>query len=161
MYIIRAEFAYLKQKIDKIVYKQMGDTKINLSSPEQLAWLIYSMKPKDKKVAYSLRYVHGIGLNTAMRVCELAKVDPEVRVTDLSSKDEDAIRKVIVDLKLLIEGELRSENLKNVKRLQDIGSYRGVRHRKSLPVRGQRTKTNSRTKRSGKKQTISLGKKAV
>ena len=117
--------------------------------------------PKDKKVAYSLRYVHGIGLNTAMRVCELAKVDPEVRVTDLSSKDEDAIRKVIVDLKLLIEGELRSENLKNVKRLQDIGSYRGVRHRKSLSVRGQRTKTNSRTKRSGKKQTISLGKKAV
>jgi small subunit ribosomal protein S13 len=79
----------------------------------------------------------------------------------LSSKDEDAIRKVIVDLKLLIEGELRSENLKNVKRLQDIGSYRGVRHRKSLPVRGQRTKTNSRTKRSGRKQTISLGKKAV
>ena len=73
--------------------------------------------PKDKKVAYSLRYVHGIGLNTAMRVCELAKVDPEVRVTDLSSKDEDAIRKVIVDLKLLIEGELRSENLKNVKTL--------------------------------------------
>ena len=68
--------------------------------------------PKDKKIAYSLRYVHGIGLNTAMKVCELAKVDPNVRVTDLNSKDEDAIRKVIVDLKLLIEGELRSENLK-------------------------------------------------
>ena len=117
--------------------------------------------PKDKKVAYSLRYVHGIGLNTAMKVCELAKVDPDVRVTDLNSKDEDAIRKVIVDLKLLIEGELRSENLRNIKRLQDIGSYRGIRHRKSLPVRGQRTKTNSRTKRSGKKQTISLGKKAA
>ena len=83
------------------------------------------------------------------------------RVTDLSSKQEDEIRKVIVDLKLLIEGELRSENLKNVKRLQDIGSYRGVRHRKSLPVRGQRTKTNSRTRRSKKRQTISLGKKAV
>ena len=82
-------------------------------------------------------------------------------VTDLSSKQEDEIRKVIVDLKLLIEGELRSENLKNVKRLQDIGSYRGVRHRKSLPVRGQRTKTNSRTRRSKKRQTISLGKKAV
>tara|TARA_B100001057_G_C22815426_1_gene937199 strand:- start:1349 stop:1729 length:381 start_codon:yes stop_codon:yes gene_type:complete len=117
--------------------------------------------PKDKKVAYSLRYVHGIGLKTAIDICDMAKVDPNVRVTDLSSKDEDAIRKVIVDMKLLIEGELRSENLKNVKRLQDIGSYRGVRHRKSLPARGQRTKTNSRTRRSKKRQTISLGKKAV
>ena len=117
--------------------------------------------PKDKKVAYSLRYVHGIGLKTALDICEKAKVDPNTRVTDLSSKQEDEIRKVIVGLKLLIEGELRSENLKNVKRLQDIGSYRGVRHRKSLPVRGQRTKTNSRTKRSKKRQTISLGKKAV
>ena len=117
--------------------------------------------PKDKKVAYSLRYVHGIGLKTALNICEQAKVDPDVRVTDLTSKQEDEIRKVIVELKLLIEGELRSENLKNVKRLQDIGSYRGVRHRKSLPVRGQRTKTNSRTKRSKKRQTISLGKKAV
>ena len=117
--------------------------------------------PKDKKVAYSLRYVHGIGLQTAIDICDMAKVDPNVRVTDLSSKEEDAIRKVIVDMKLLIEGELRSENLKNVKRLQDIGSYRGVRHRKSLPARGQRTKTNSRTRRSKKRQTISLGKKAV
>ena len=117
--------------------------------------------PKDKKVAYSLRYVHGIGLKTALDICEQAKVDPNIRVTDLTSKQEDEIRKVIVDLKLLIEGELRSEYLKNVKRLQDIGSYRGVRHRKSLPARGQRTKTNSRTRRSKKRQTISLGKKAV
>ena len=117
--------------------------------------------PKDKKVAYSLRYVHGIGLKTALDICEQAKVDPNIRVTDLTSKQEDEIRKVIVDLKLLIEDELRSENLKNVKRLQDIGSYRGVRHRKSLPARGQRTKTNSRTRRSKKRQTISLGKKAV
>ena len=117
--------------------------------------------PKDKKVAYSLRYVHGIGLKTALDICEQAKVDPNIRVTDLTSKQEDEIRKVIVDLKLLIEGELRSENLKNVKRLQDIGSYRVVRHRKSLPARGQRTKTNSRTRRSKKRQTISLGKKAV
>ena len=107
--------------------------------------------PKDKKVAYSLRYVHGIGLKTALDICEQAKVDPNTRVTDLSSKQEDEIRKVIVDLKLLIEGELRSENLKNVKRLQDIGSYRGVRHRKSLPVRGQRTKTNARTRKGVKK----------
>ncbi len=116
--------------------------------------------PKEKKIAYSLRYVHGIGLTTALKICELADIDPNVRVGDLSTKEEDAIRKVIVDLQLLIEGELRTENIKNVKRLQDIGSYRGLRHRKSLPVRGQRTKTNSRTKR-GKKQTVGLGKKAA
>ena len=116
--------------------------------------------PKEKKIAYSLRYVHGIGLTTALKICELADIDPNVRVGDLSTKEEDAIRKVIVDLQLLIEGELRTENIKNVKRLQDIGSYRGLGHRKSLPVRGQRTKTNSRTKR-GKKQTVGLGKKAA
>ena len=84
--------------------------------------------PKDKKVAFSLRYVHGIGLKTALDICEQAKVDPNTRVTDLSSKEEDEIRKVIVDLKLLIEGELRSENLKYVKRLQDIGSYLSLIH---------------------------------
>ena len=116
--------------------------------------------PKEKKIAYSLRYVHGIGLTTALKICEIAKIDHNARVGDLSTKEEDAIRKVIVDLQLLIEGELRTENIKNVKRLQDIGSYRGLRHRKSLPVRGQRTKTNSRTKR-GKKQTVGLGKKAA
>ena len=116
--------------------------------------------PKEKKIAYSLRYVHGIGLTTALKICEIAKIDPNARVGDLSTKEEDAIRKVIVDLQLLIEGELRTENIKNVKRLQDIGSYRGLRHRKSLPVRGQRTKTNSRTKR-GRKQTVGLGKKAA
>ena len=116
--------------------------------------------PKEKKIAYSLRYVHGIGLTTALKICKLADIDPNTSVGDLSTKEEDVIRKVIVDLQLLIEGELRTENIKNVKRLQDIGSYRGLRHRKSLPVRGQRTKTNSRTKR-GKKQTVGLGKKAA
>jgi len=116
--------------------------------------------PKEKKVSYSLRYIHGIGLTTALKICEEAKINPDSRVTDLSSKEEDSIRKAIVDLKLLIEGELRTENIKNIKRLQDIGTYRGVRHRKSLPVRGQRTKTNSRTKR-GRKQTVGLGKKVA
>ena len=115
--------------------------------------------PKNKKLAYSLRYVHGIGLHTALQICELSKVDADLRVSDLSSAQEDALRKTILDLKILVEGELRTENLKNMKRLQDIGSYRGLRHRKSLPARGQRTKTNSRTRRSGKKTTISLGRK--
>ena len=72
--------------------------------------------PKEKKIAYSLRYVHGIGLTTALKICEIAKIDPNARVGDLSTKEEDAIRKVIVDLQLLIEGELRTENIKNVKR---------------------------------------------
>ena len=116
--------------------------------------------PKEKNISYSLRYFHGIRLTTSLNICELADIDPNVRVSDLSTKEEDTIRKVIVDLQLLIEGELRTDNIKNVKRLQDIGSYRGLRHIKSLPVRGQRTKTNSRTKR-GRKQTVGLGKKAV
>ena len=99
-------------------------------------------------------------MTNSRNICEKCNIDPNTRVGDLSTKEEDVIRKVIVDLQLLIEGELRTENIKNVKRLQDIGSYRGLRHRKSLPVRGQRTKTNSRTKR-GRKQTVGLGKKAV
>ena len=116
--------------------------------------------PKEKKIAYSLRYVHGIGLTTALKICELADIDPNVRVSDLSTKEEDNIRKVIVDLQLLIEGELRTENIKNVKRLQDIGSYRGLRHRSKLPVRGQRTHTNART-RKGKAIPIAGKKKAL
>ena len=115
--------------------------------------------PKEKKVAHSLRYIHGIGLTTALKICKLAKINPDSRVTNLSSKEEDSIRKAIIDLKLLIEGELRTENIKNIKRLQDIGTYRGIRHKKGLPVRGQNTKNNSRT-RKGKKKTVA-GKKGV
>ena len=73
--------------------------------------------PKDKKVVHSLRYIHGIGLTTAFKICELAKINPDSRVTNLSSKEEDSIRKAIIDLKLLIEGELRTENIKNIKRI--------------------------------------------
>ncbi len=116
--------------------------------------------PRDKKVAYSLRYIFGIGLTTSTDICANAGVDPEIRVKDLSEEQVAAIRDSITKLELKVEGELRAEVAMNIKRLKDIGSYRGLRHRKSMPVRGQRTKTNART-RKGRKRTVGLGKKAA
>ena len=115
--------------------------------------------PKDKRGAISLTYIYGIGRSLAITILDNAKVDSNKKVSDWDDKDIASIRDVVGNL--TIEGELRSETQLNIKRLMDIGSYRGIRHRTGLPLRGQRTKTNSRTKRSGKKQTISLGKKAV
>ncbi len=116
--------------------------------------------PKDKKVPFSLRYVYGIGLSQARNICEKAGIDQEIRVKDLNEDQEISIRKAIEDLEIKVEGELRSEVAMNIKRLKDIGSYRGLRHRKSMPVRGQRTKTNART-RKGRKRTVGLGRKAL
>ena len=116
--------------------------------------------PKDKKVPFSLRYVYGIGLSQARNICEKAGIDQEIRVKDLNEDQEISIRKAIEDLGIKVEGELRSEIAMNIKRLKDIGSYRGLRHRKSMPVRGQRTKTNART-RKGRKRTVGLGRKAL
>ena len=116
--------------------------------------------PRDKKVPFSLRYVYGIGLSQARNICEKAGIDQEIRVNDLNEDQEVSIRKAIEDLGIKVEGELRSEIAMNIKRLKDIGSYRGLRHRKSMPVRGQRTKTNART-RKGRKRTIGLGRKAL
>ena len=116
--------------------------------------------PKDKKVPFSLRYVYGIGLSQARNICEKAGIDQEIRVNDLNEDQEVSIRKAIEDLGIKVEGELRSEIAMNIKRLKDIGSYRGLRHRKSMPVRGQRTKTNART-RKGRKRTVGLGRKAL
>ena len=116
--------------------------------------------PKDKKVPFSLRYVYGIGLSQARNICEKAGIDQEIRVKDLNENQEISIRKAIEDLGIKVEGELRSEIAMNIKRLKDIGSYRGLRHRKSMPVRGQRTKTNART-RKGRKRTVGLGRKAL
>ena len=116
--------------------------------------------PKDKKVPFSLRYVYGIGLSQARNICEKAGIDQEIRVKDLNEDQEINIRKAIEDLGIKVEGELRSEIAMNIKRLKDIGSYRGLRHRKSMPVRGQRTKTNART-RKGRKRTVGLGRKAL
>ena len=116
--------------------------------------------PRNKKIVFSLCYIHGIGMSTALEICKTAKVDTEKRVQELSERQISTIREVISSLELNVEGELRSFNAMNIKRLKDVGAYRGLRHRRGLPANGQRTKTNART-RKGKKRTIGLGKKAI
>ena len=116
--------------------------------------------PRNKKVSYSLRYVYGIGHSQAVNICDKAGVKLDTRVKDLKEKEVMNIRKSITELGIKVEGELRSEVAMNVKRLKDIGTYRGLRHRRGLPVNGQRTKTNART-RKGKKKTVGMGKKTV
>jgi len=116
--------------------------------------------PRDKKVPFALRYIHGIGPALAVKLCVEAKVDQNNRVRDLTEKQVIALRDAISNLGIVVEGELRSQTAMNIKRLKDLGTYRGIRHRKGLPANGQRTKTNART-RKGKKRTIGLGKKAV
>jgi len=115
--------------------------------------------PNGKKVKIALTYIYGIGPTTALQVLEKAKIDPEIRVKDLSEEQVHEIRTIISnDLK--VEGALRTEFQMNIKRLMDIGSYRGLRHRRGLPVRGQRTKTNARS-RKGPRRTVSRKKAAV
>jgi small subunit ribosomal protein S13 len=114
--------------------------------------------PKDKRGAIALTYIFGIGKSLAMTILENAKVDYNKKVSDWDDKDIASIREVVGNL--TIEGELRSETQLNIKRLMDIGSYRGIRHRTGLPLRGQRTKNNSRT-RKGKRKTVANKKKAT
>ena len=116
--------------------------------------------PRNKKIAFSLCYIHGIGMSTALEICKNAKIDTDKRVQELSEKQISSIREVISSSEINVEGELRSFNAMNIKRLKDVGAYRGLRHRRGLPANGQRTKTNART-RKGKKRTIGLGKKAI
>jgi len=116
--------------------------------------------PRNKKIIFSLCYIHGIGTATALKICDMAKVDKEKRVQDLTEKQISSIREIISSLEINVEGELRSFNAMNIKRLKDVGAYKGLRHRRGLPANGQRTKTNART-RKGKKRTIGLGKKAI
>ncbi len=115
--------------------------------------------PKDKRIVIGLTYVFGIGKSNAMKILKEAGVKEDVRVRDLDEQAVASIRKVIGD-KMRVEGDLRTENNLNIKRLMDIGSYRGLRHRLHLPVRGQRTRTNART-RKGVKKTVANKKKAV
>jgi small subunit ribosomal protein S13 len=114
--------------------------------------------PKDKRGAIALTYIYGIGRSLASTILEEAKVDSNKKVSDWDDKDIASIRDVVGKLK--IEGELRSETQLNIKRLMDIGSFRGIRHRTGLPLRGQRTKNNSRT-RKGKRKTVANKKKAT
>ena len=113
--------------------------------------------PNDKQVAFSLTYIYGIGRTTARKICEAAKVDPQIRVKDLSDAQMNAIRAEVSKVKVV--GDLRREVALNIKRLTEIGCYRGIRHKKGLPVRGQKTKTNART-RKGPRKTIANKKVA-
>lgn len=114
--------------------------------------------PKDKKVEYALCYIYGIGHSISKEILEEAKVDGDIRVNDLTEDQVTAIRDSVGALK--VEGACRTEFTMNVKRLMDIACYRGVRHRRGLPVNGQRTKTNART-RKGRKKTVGLGRKVA
>jgi small subunit ribosomal protein S13 len=107
--------------------------------------------PRNKRVEIALTYIYGIGKRTASRVLEKAKVSPDKRSDDLDENDMRAIRDVFETLGIKVEGDLRREVSMNIKRLMDLGCYRGLRHRKGLPVRGQRTHTNSRTRKGPRK----------
>ena len=112
----------------------------------------------NKRLAYALTALYGIGISRANTICRDAKVDPTIRANDLTPEDENKIRAIVEVIKL--EGDLKREVAGNIKRLKDIGSYRGSRHARRLPARGQRTKTNART-RKGPKRTVAGKKKAT
>ena len=113
--------------------------------------------PREKRIEIGLTYIYGIGRKSAKDILEMANIDPDIRVKDLTDEQEAALREVI-DKNFTIEGDLRRNVALNIKRLTEIGCYRGLRHRRGLPVRGQRTKTNART-RKGPKKTIANKKK--
>jgi small subunit ribosomal protein S13 len=113
--------------------------------------------PKEKRIEVGLTYIYGIGLSSSQKILEKTKVNPDTRVKKLTEEEVAKLRSVI-ESEYKVEGALRGEVNMNVKRLIDIGSYRGLRHRRGLPVRGQRTKTNSRT-RKGPKKTIGTKRK--
>ena len=113
--------------------------------------------PREKRIEIGLTYIYGIGRTSAQKILEMTGINPDIRVKDLTEDQEAALRDVI-DKHFTIEGDLRREVALNIKRLTEIGCYRGVRHRKGLPVRGQRSKTNART-RKGPKKTIANKKK--
>lgn len=115
--------------------------------------------PNNKRIIIGLTYIYGIGDTRSRNILKMAKVDESIRVKDLNEEQEAAIRKVIEE-NFPVEGDLRSEINLNIKRLMDIGCYRGLRHRRGLPVRGQRTKTNARTKKGGRK-TVANKKKVT
>jgi small subunit ribosomal protein S13 len=114
--------------------------------------------PKNKKILIGLQYIFGVGPTTSGYVLEKAKVDPSKKIADLTEEEVAQIRSVLTG-EIKVEGALRSEVQQNIKRLMDIGTYRGIRHRKGLTVRGQRTRTNART-RKGKRKTVAGKKKA-
>ena len=115
--------------------------------------------PLNKRVEIGLTYIYGIGQSTGRKVLDKAGVDPNTYVKDLTEEEVHKLREAI-DQELMVEGDLRRDRSQNVKRLQEIGSYRGLRHRRGLPVNGQRTKTNGRTRKGPRKMQVA-GKKKV
>lgn len=115
--------------------------------------------PAKKKVPYALRYINGVGPARADAIVEAAGIDPHMRASDLSEEQLNKIMSYIAEQKWVVEGDLRREITSNIRRLQAINSYRGIRHRRGLPVRGQRTCTNART-RKGARKTVGVVKKA-
>jgi len=113
--------------------------------------------PRNKRIAYALTYIHGIGLTSAKKIIEIAEIDSDTRVYDLTTEQSVALRQTLENTDLKLEGDLRRFNGLNIKRLNEINCHRGKRHRNSLPVRGQRTRTNARSRR-GNKKTVT-GKK--
>jgi len=113
--------------------------------------------PRDKKVEYALPYIYGIGLSAARKIVKAANVNPDTRVRDLTEAETSRVREIL-EREYRVEGDLKRELQLNIRRLQEIGCYRGLRHRRGLPVRGQRTKTNARI-RKGPKRTIAGKKK--
>ena len=114
--------------------------------------------PREKRVEISLTYIYGVGRSTASKILKRAEISPDTRVKDLTEQEISRIREVLEGTHV-VEGDLRRELSINIKRLMDIGTYRGLRHRRGLPVRGQRTRTNSRT-RKGPRRTVGAKKKA-
>ncbi len=113
--------------------------------------------PREKRVEIGLTYIYGIGLSTSQKILSATGINPDTRVKDLSEDEVNEIR-TYINKNLMVEGDLRRDVALNIKRLVEIGSYRGIRHRRGLPVRGQKTKTNART-RKGPKKTIANKKK--
>jgi small subunit ribosomal protein S13 len=116
--------------------------------------------PDNKRIEIALTYIYGIGRSSSSKILNQTKIDPNIRAGKLSSEQVSKLRD-LVEKNYKIEGELRQARLMNVKRLKDIGSYRGVRHIKGLPVRGQRTKTNTRTVRGNVRKTMASGRKVA
>ena len=114
--------------------------------------------PRNKKIAYALTYIHGVGLTSAKKIVELANINPETRTNDITTEETIALRQTIEDGDFKLEGDLRRFNGLNIKRLNEINCHRGKRHRANLPVRGQRTRTNARSRR-GTKKTVTGKKK--
>jgi small subunit ribosomal protein S13 len=116
--------------------------------------------PREKRIEIALTYIYGVGLPTAQRLLRRSGIDPNTRVKALTEEQERRLRDAIDTEEVTVEGDLRREVAAHIKRLVDIGCYRGIRHRRGLPVRGQRTKTNART-RKGPKKTVGVRKKAT